>query len=200
MSDYVVTISRQFASMGRTIGLLMAENLGIELYDRDIVKEAARRMAMSKDEISHYDEAPGKDSFFFRRNKLFDFSVYSMHDNVFETQKNIILDFANKGSCIIVGRCADYILKDKKNVLNIEIYAPFEQRIINCINELYMTEAEAIERIKKVDECRKAYKNKYCKNMDSVFGLSHIMIDSSRFGIEKTVQLLTEIVKNTVAK
>ena len=117
MSDYVVTISRQFASMGRTIGLKMAENLGIELYDRDIVKEAARRMAMSKDEISYYDETPGKDSFFFRRNKLFDFSVYSIHDDVFETQKNIILDFANKGSCIIVGRCADYILKDKKMFL-----------------------------------------------------------------------------------
>ena len=63
-----------------------------------------------------------------------------------------------------------------------------------------MTELEAIERIKKVDESRKAYKNKYCKDIDSVFGLSHIMIDSSCFGIEKTAQILTDIVKTTVAK
>lgn len=67
MSHYVVTISRQFAAMGRTIGLKMASNLGIELLDRDIVKEAAKRLGLQKGEISHYDENPGRQSFFLRR-------------------------------------------------------------------------------------------------------------------------------------
>ena len=119
MSHYVVTISRQFAAMGRTIGLKMASNLGIELLDRDIVKEAAKRLGLQKGEVSHYDENPGRQSFFLRKTYLFDFSVYSIHNNVFEVQKNIIQDYADKESCIIVGRCADSILRDRKNILNI---------------------------------------------------------------------------------
>ena len=90
MSNYVITISRQFASMGRTIGLKMASNLNIELLDRDIVKEASKRLGLPKGEISHYDENPGRDSFFLRKTYLFDFSVYNIHNNVFEVQKNII--------------------------------------------------------------------------------------------------------------
>lgn len=199
MSQYVVTISRQFASMGRTIGLKMAENLGIELLDRDIVKEAAKRMGFDKGELSHYDENPGKQSFFLRKTYLFDFSVYSIHNNVFEVQKNIIEDYANKGSCIIVGRCADSILKNRKNVLNICIYAPLEARLHNCISELGMSEDKALEQIRSVDAARSAYRLKHCPECQSEFDDRHLMIDSSRFGIEKTAALLTEIVKSTVA-
>ncbi|MGN1281420.1 MAG: AAA family ATPase [Succinivibrio sp.] len=199
MSHYVVTISRQFASMGRTIGLKMASNLGIELLDRDIVKEAAKRMGFDKGELSHYDETPGHQSFFLRKTYLFDFSVYSIHNNVFEVQKSIIEDYADKGSCIIVGRCADSILKNRKNVLNICIYAPLEARLHNCVNELNMDEDSALEQIKSVDAARNAYRLKHCPECKSEYDDRHLMIDSSRFGIEKTAQLLTDIVKNTVA-
>ena len=149
MSNYVITISRQFASMGRTIGLKMASNLNIELLDRDIVKEASKRLGLPKGEISHYDENPGRDSFFLRKTYLFDFSVYNIHNNVFEVQKNIIKDYAEKESCIIVGRCADSILRDHKNVLNICIYAPFEARLQNCINNLAMDEKTALESLRE---------------------------------------------------
>lgn len=200
MSQYVVTISRQFASMGRTIGLKMASNLGIELLDRDIVKEAAKRLGLAKGEISHYDENPGHDSFFLRKTYLFDFSVYNVHNNVFEVQKNIIQDYAQKESCIIVGRCADSILREHANVLNICIYAPFEARLQNCINELGMDKQTAIEKIKNVDEARNAYRHKYCPECTSDFDDRHIMIDSSKFGIDGTAEILTNIVKNSVAK
>lgn len=200
MSQYVVTISRQFASMGRTIGLKMASNLGIELLDRDIVKEAAKRLGLGKGEISRYDENPGHDSFFLRKTYLFDFSVYNVHNNVFEVQKSIIQDYANKGSCIIVGRCADSILRDRPNVLNICIYAPFEARLHNCITELGMDEQSAIDKIKSVDEARNAYRHKYCPECTSEFHDRHLMIDSSKFGIEKTAEILTDIVKNTVSR
>ncbi|HAO91643.1 MAG: cytidylate kinase-like family protein [Succinivibrio sp.] len=196
MSNYVITISRQFASMGRTIGLKMASNLNIELLDRDIVKEASKRLGLPKGEISHYDENPGRDSFFLRKTYLFDFSVYNIHNNVFEVQKNIIKDYAEKESCIIVGRCADSILRDHKNVLNICIYAPFEARLQNCINNLAMDEKTALESLKRVDEARSAYRKKYCPECTSEYDDRHLMIDSSYFGVDKTAQILTDIVKD----
>ena len=196
MSNYVVTITRQFASMGRTIGLKMASNLNIELLDRDIVKEAAKRLGLGKGEISHYDETPGKDSFFLRKTYLFDFSVYNLHDNVFKIQKNIIEDYANKESCIIVGRCADSILAHRDNVLNICIYAPFEARLENCITKLNMDKKSALEKIKQVDAARGAYRKRYCPDCVTEYDDRHIMIDSSYFGIEKTASILTNIVKD----
>ena len=200
MAHYVVTISRQFASMGRTIGLKMASNLGIELYDRDIVKHTAERLGLEKGEVSHYDEKTGKRSFFLRDTYLFDFSVYDIHRNVFEVEKNIIQDFAKKESCIIVGRCADSILRDMPNVLNIFIYAPIEERLKNCVEQLGMDETSALEKIRKVDDARSAYGHKFCPECVSEFNDRHIMIDSSKFGVEGTANILTEIVKSSVGK
>ncbi|MCI6907110.1 MAG: cytidylate kinase-like family protein [Succinatimonas sp.] len=200
MAHYVVTISRKFASMGRTIGLKMASNLGIELYDRDIVKHTAERLGLEKGEVSHYDEKTGKRSFFLRDTYLFDFSVYDIHRNVFEVEKNIIQDFAKKESCIIVGRCADSILRDMPNVLNIFIYAPIEERLKNCVEQLGMDETSALEKIRKVDDARSAYRNKFCPECVSEFDDRHIMIDSSKFGVEGTANILTEIVKSSVGK
>ena len=200
MAHYVVTISRQFASLGRTIGLKMASNLGIELYDRDIVKHTAERLGLEKGEVSHYDEKTGKRSFFLRDTYLFDFSVYDIHRNVFEVEKNIIQDFAKKESCIIVGRCADSILRDMPNVLNIFIYAPIEERLKNCVEQLGMDETSALEKIRKVDDARSAYRHKFCPECVSEFNDRHIMIDSSKFGVEGTANILTEIVKSSVGK
>ena len=200
MAHYVVTISRQFASMGRTIGLKMASNLGIELYDRDIVKHTAERLGLEKGEVSHYDEKTGKRSFFLRDTYLFDFSVYDIHRNVFEVEKNIIQDFAKKESCIIVGRCADSILRDMPNVLNIFIYAPIEERLKNCVEQLGMDETSALEKIRKVGDARSAYRHKFCPECVSEFNDRHIMIDSSKFGVEGTANILTEIVKSSVGK
>ena len=200
MAHYVVTISRQFASMRRTIGLKMASNLGIELYDRDIVKHTAERLGLEKGEVSHYDEKTGKRSFFLRDTYLFDFSVYDIHRNVFEVEKNIIQDFAKKESCIIVGRCADSILRDMPNVLNIFIYAPIEERLKNCVEQLGMDEPSALEKIRKVDDARSAYRHKFCPECVSEFNDRHIMIDSSKFGVEGTANILTEIVKSSVGK
>lgn len=91
-------------------------------------------------------------------------------------------------------------MRDRKNILNICIYAPLEARLQNCINELGMNEDKALEQIKTVDDARAAYRRKHCPECTSEFDDRHLMIDSSRFGIEKTAEILTDIVKNTVAK
>ena len=199
MKPYVITISRQFASMGRTIAQLMAKELNINFYDRDIVAETARRLGLMKKDISDYDEQ-AHEGFFMRKNYLFRFSSYSIRDEIFETQKNVILDFVSKGSCIIVGRCADSILRDHPNALHVYVYAPFEKRLDNCINKLMMEKKDAINALKKVDTARLAYRRIYCPDCKSDFDDRDLMIDSSRFGEELTAKLLVDMVKNTLAK
>lgn len=199
MKPYVITISRQFASMGRTIAQLMAKDLNINFYDRDIVAETAKRLGLMKKDISDYDEQ-AHEGFFMRKNYLFRFSSYSIRDEIFETQKNVILDFVSKGSCIIVGRCADSILRDHPNALHVYVYAPFEKRLDNCVSKLMMDRKDAISAIKKVDTARSAYRRIYCPDCKTEFDDRDLMIDSSRFGENLTAKLLADIVKNTIAK
>lgn len=193
MEQYVITISRQFGSMGRTIAQELSKELGIEFYDRDIVEATAKRMGESVKAISDAEESAG--SFFLRKKYPFKLGIYSISDEIYAVQKNIICDMANKQSCIIVGRCADSILKDIPNHLNVYIYAPFEARLYNCTHDLMMEEATARRMIKEVDAARSNYQRKYCPEAKSVFDNKDLMIDSSRFGIEGTVKLLSAIAR-----
>lgn len=127
MEQYVITISRQFGSMGRSIARELSEILGIEFLDRDIVEATAKRMGLPVSVIS--DEEESMKSTFFRRQYPLGMGMSSLKDEIFLTQKNIIRDFAAKGSCIIVGRCADYILEDIPNHLNVYVYAPDEAKL-----------------------------------------------------------------------
>lgn len=192
MKQYVVTISRQFGSMGRTIAAKMSERLEVDYLDRDIVEATARRMGQSVKAISDAEENV-KDSFL---GKIYPFNmgIYSITDEIFAVQKNIIRDIASKESCIIVGRCADSILSDFENRLNIYIYAPYEKRLHNCVHELMMEEKTARKMIKEVDAARTNYQKRYCPEVKSVFDHKDIMIDSSRFGVEGTAKLLAGIV------
>ncbi len=192
MSKYVITISRQFGSMGRTIAAQTAKLLEIEYLDRDIVEATAKRMGTSVKQISDEEENTG---FFLLRKKYpFNMGIYSITDEIFAVQKNIIRDTASKESCIIVGRCADSILADFENHLSVYIYAPYEARLHNCVNELMMDEKMARKMIKEVDAARTNYQKKYCPEVKSVFDHKDLMIDSSKFGIEGTARLLADIV------
>lgn len=192
MEQYVVTISRQFGSMGRTIAAEMSKILGIDYLDRDILQATAERMGQSVKVIS--DEEEQSKSFFLRKKYPFHMGIYSITDEIFAVQKNIIRDAAKKESCIIVGRCADSILQDFENHLNIYIYAPYEARLHNCTHDLMMDEKVARKMIKEVDMARANYQKKYCPEVKTVFDHKDLMIDSSKFGIEGTAQLLAGIV------
>lgn len=194
MAQYVVTISRQFGSMGRTIAEKMSELLGIDYLDRDIVELTAARMGHSIKTISEAEESMG--TFFIRKRLPFNLGMYSITDEIFEVEKNIIRDRAAKESCIIVGRCADSILRDFENCLNIYVYAPYEARLHNCTHELMMDEKTARKMIKEVDAARENYQKRYCPAVESVFDNKDIMIDSSRFGVDETAKILANIVKD----
>ena len=128
---YIVTITRQFGSLGRPIAWEMSEILGIEYYDRDIVEETSKKMNLPVSKISEHEETYSTNLF----SMLLPLGSDSIakQDEIYNVQKQIIREMAEKESCIIVGRCADYIFRDHRNVLNIYIYAPVDARYKNCV-------------------------------------------------------------------
>lgn len=167
MKQYVVTISRQFGSMGRTIAQLMAWDLGVNFYDRDIVEETAKRMGLPISVISAKEE--NANSVYFKRQYPLGMGLSNMQDEIFSIQKNIIEDLAKKESCIIVGRCADSILADMENRLSVYIYAPYEKRFANCTKILKMEEKVARRMIREVDRSRELYHRRYCPEYTDPF-------------------------------
>jgi len=195
LENYVVTISRQFASFGRSIAQRMSEELQIEFYDRDIVEATAKRMGQPIPVISNEEE--NSNSVFFRRKYPLGMGVANIQDEIFEVQTNIIRDIVKKESCIIVGRCAGSVLKDHPRCLNIYVYSPYECRLKNCTDSLQMDLKQARKMIKEVDKARENYRYRYCPEVDNVYDGYDIMIDSSRFGIDKTAKILADIVKSS---
>ena len=192
MKQYVVTISRQFGSLGRLIAQQMSRELGVDFYDRDIVEETASRMGLPVSVIS--DKEEHSKSLYFRQQYPLGMGITSMKDEIFLIQKNIIRDLAQKESCIIVGRCADSILMDMENHLNVYIYAPLEARLRNCTQTLKMDEKTARKMIREVDRSRELYHRRYCPEYVDVSTNKDIMLDSSRFGADGTVRLLAGLV------
>ena len=198
MSHYVITISRQFASMGRTIAKEMAQRLNINFMDRDIVAETAKRMGLSIQSVSNHDEQLQKGNFFMRHSYLFHLDVYDINKEIYEVQKSVIRDFASQNSCIIVGRCADYILADMDNVLNIYVYAPFEKRLDNCINKLMMDPKTAADTIRRVDKARDEYRKALEPEARDELTHRHILIDSSKFSIPDCADILCECARRSL--
>ena len=193
MENYVITISRQFGSLGRSIAQKMSEMLSIEFYDRDIVEATAKRMGQPVSVISDKEENAG--SIFLKRQYPLGMGLLHMQNEIFCVQENIIRDLAAKESSIIVGRCADSILKDYKRCLNIYVYAPYEARLRNCTETLKMDERTAKKMIRDVDRAREEYRLRYCPEVRDMFDNRDLMIDSSRFGVDGTAVILTNIAK-----
>ncbi|MGN0131426.1 MAG: AAA family ATPase [Lachnospiraceae bacterium] len=191
---YTVTITREFGSMGRPIARKLSEILNIEFYDRDIVEETAKKMDLPLSVISKAEENQGG-AYSKMKFPLGRFSK-DRQDEIFKVQSELIRNLAEKESCVIVGRCADYVLKDFDRCLNIYIYAPFESRIENCVKYLGMDKDVAMKMIIEIDKARKQYHKKYANYYPADVNNKNLMIDSSFFGVEKTADLIAMIVKD----
>lgn len=195
VKKYVVTITRQFGSMGRPIAREMSEKLGIEYYDRDIVDIISQKMNLPVSTISQLEEKYHEPSLF---NMIFPlgFSTTQKQHQIFDIQTKIINDMADKESCIIVGRCSDYIMYDRPRHLNIFIYSSYENRLKNCIERLGMEEDEAKKMIMEVDKARENYHRRFANNtLPSDIKYKDIMIDSAVYGIEGTAEYLVDAVR-----
>ena len=197
MKQYVVTISRQFGSMGRMIAQQLSRELGVNFYDRDIVEETASRMGLPVSVISNTEE--NSKSIYFKQQYPLGMGIASMRDEIFLIQKNIIRDLAQKESCIIVGRCADSILTDMENRLNVYIYAPMDARLRNAVELAKLDEKTAKKMIREIDRSRELYHRRYCPEYVDASTNQDIRIDSSRFGAEGTVKILAGLVREMFA-
>lgn len=197
MEKFVVTITRQFGSLGRPVAKRMSEILGIEYYDRDIVDQAAKKLKLPVSVINQEEEKAAKPEISPFSRMMFPLGkgTSSTQDSIFEAQKNIIEFLAEKHSCIIVRRCSDFILGDEKNSMHIYIYASYEARLKHCTEDLGMEEAEARRMIKSVDEARNSYHMQYAGYLPDDKRFKDILIDSSLFGVEGTAEFLAEAVR-----
>lgn len=194
--SYYVNINRQFGSLGRPIARALADNLGIEYYDRDIIEESAKKLGIPLKQASDAEEIWA--SPWERMAHPLGSGSAQAQDRLFAAEQEVILKMASKGSAIFVGRCADFILRDK-TCFNVFIYAPKEERYLNCVNSLSMDPSEARRMIAQVDKARDAYWLRYAHHLPSDPESVQLMIDSSLFGIKGTAALLADIVHNYFA-
>lgn len=190
----IITITRQFGSLGRHIAKLVSEKLGIQYYDRDIVEQASKKLCLPVSQIDQLEEKAEKSTRngFMRMMYPLGTQASVTQNKIFEAQKNIMRFLAEQESCIIVGRCSDFIFSGRPDSLHIYIYAPYEARLKNCIDTLNLEETEAKRMIQSVDQARDQYHMHYAGFLPNDPRFKNIMIDSSTLGIEETADFLAE--------
>ncbi len=200
MSTYFyVTISREYGSGGREIAIRMSELLGIPCYDREIVENAAEKLHLSVSEIDNNEETAKKSKSYHP----FSFSAAvpavsgttKEQDEIFKAQSDVIYDLARNGSAIFVGRCADFVLADEANVVNIFIYAPFDLRVDYIKQRDGMTVKAAEKLVDEIDTSRDEYRRQFTGYNCYDPKFRDIMIDSSFLGVEQTAVVLADMIK-----
>lgn len=191
----VITVSREFGSGGRTIGREIAEKLGYAFYDKDLIERIAEESGFSKEYIEEHGEGSPVRNYFAYAFVGRDASGNSVGDYLWRAQMNIIEELAEKGNCVIVGRCADHILRKRTDCLHVFIHADMEhkkERIVNLYGE---TSVSPEKRIREKDKTR-ALNYKYYT--DRTWGMADnydISLDSGILGEEKCVELIVGLAK-----
>ncbi len=200
MKKHVITISRELGSGGNKVAGELAERLDIPFYDKEIINKTAQEFGMPKEQLQKNDEKK-TNSFLYSlataqlagvANPTFQFNDIILDDRSFMFTSETIKRLADE-PCIIVGRCADFVLQDR-NVIKIFICAELEDRVKRIAESLSLSEKNALKLIQKTDKRRAAYYNSYT---DKVWGKAsnyHITINTSVLGIEKSVDILEKFV------
>ena len=200
MSIRVITISRQFGSGGRTIAKMVAEKLGFDYYDRELVSKIAKESGLAEDYIIEQGEyATVRNSF------LFDLSMgaaatsgtRSLSDQLYIIQHNIIKDLAQKGNCVIVGRCSDHILADREDTLHVFCYADLKFRADRIVNKYGEMDDRPEKRLREKDSKRKVYYKHYTGEDWGMPQNYNLCLDTGKIGIEACAEIIADIVRNS---
>lgn len=200
MVRYVITVGRQFGSLGRQVALKAAELLGIGCYDRDVVDEVSKRLNLPLKEISRKEEDANAEFGKFGK-MLFPAGEGNrqLQNRIFSVQECVIRDFADRESCIVVGRCADYILRGYPNLMTAFIYAPLEARVKNCVDSLSMQENEARKMCAGVGRARLAYHREFTGYDPMDPEHFDLMLNSAMLGVDGTAEILAHIARKRFA-
>ena len=195
MAKRIITISREFGSGGRFIGEEVAKKLGIAYYDKNIISQIAEKSGLSPDYIQESAELSPKKGLFAYALAGRDITGRSVEDMVYETQRKVILELARKEPCVIIGRNADYILKDRDDALNVFIHGDMLEKI-QRISQLYrVTEQEAVKMMSDTDKRRMTNYNFYTDQKWGKASNYTLCLNSSQLGYDRCEALITECVK-----
>lgn len=186
MKHFIINIARDAGCGGKEVGKRLAELLDASYYDREIVEAVSRETGISAYDIAHMEEI-------FADSLRPDNPDVALCDEIIRTQAAAIKNFAKDGSCVFVGRCADYILRDNGDCLNIYLYAPVRLRAKRFMKHYGLDKTTAELTVKHIDEKRDHYYQYVTGAPRNDTSSRHLMIDTSLFGIEGTAQLLKEI-------
>lgn len=196
-NSFVIVIGRQFGSGGGDIGKWLAEKLGVPYYDKSLLSEAAASLGLSEELFNHADE---------RRPSLLRSLLHlnygaqgAPHDTnalsgegLYTLQSRVVREIGRRGSCVIVGRTADYLLRDHPRLVSLFIHAPLEVRIANIARRSGLSEHEAADLAKKRDSARESYYNYYTPRTWGKADNYHFSIDSSRISPELILKVVSE--------
>lgn len=196
-----ITIARQYGSGGRDIGIRVAELLGIKSYDKELITMAAQKTGMSPEVLNNIDERATNSLLYSLAmgpsgygTPSFGFDM-PVNDKLFVTQSEIIREIAEENDCVIIGRCADYVLREHEKLISVFVYADFETRIKRVMDSKGISYNAAKELIVKTDKRRINYYNFYTGRKWGKFDHYHLSIDSDFFGTEAVAQLIANMAK-----
>ena len=191
MENRIITISREYGSGGRAIGRKLADKLGIHCYDAELIQKIVEKSGYPADYVKEKGEdAEGGGLSMF----LVDRRLGPTHqDTLWKIQSQVISELADKESCVIVGRCADYILQAGADCLTVFIHAAFDKRVERIISEYGEPEEKAYKRLKDRDKRRMAYYNYYTDKKWGNAENYHVCLDSGALGIDKCVEVLAQL-------
>ena len=187
----VITISREYGSGGRYIGKLIADKLGIKLYDKNFITKVAAETGLSEEYIEKNEQkretlASLNNGYYFGLNNS---------DKIFIKETEIIREIAEKESCVIIGRCADFILKDRKDVIKVFIYSDMESKIKRATKFYGLNEEKAEKEIKRIDKLRANHYKHYTEQEWNNHANYDICINSDELGVEKAAEVICEMAK-----
>ncbi len=192
MEKRIITISREFGSGGRFIGGEVAKKLGIAYYDKNIINEIAEKSGLSPEYIQENAELSPKKGLFAYAFAGRDITGKSVEDMVYEAQRKVILDLAEKEPCVIIGRNADYILKDRDDVLNVFIHGDMPEKIQRIIHLHNVEEQEAVKMMADTDKRRMTNYNFYTEQKWGKASNYTLSLNSSQLGYDRCEKIIME--------
>ena len=195
MAKKIITISREFGSGGRFIGEEVAKKLGIAYYDKNIISQIAEKSGLSPEYIQENAELSPKKGLFAYAFSGRDITGKSVEDMVYEVQRNIILELAEKEPCVIIGRNADYILKDRDDVLNVFIHGDMPEKIKRITGLYNVKEKEAVKMMADTDKRRRTNYNFYTDQNWGKASNYTLCLNSSQLGYDRCEMIIMECVK-----
>lgn len=197
----IVCVGRKYGSGGREIGEHLAERLGVPCYDKLLIKKTAAESGLSEDFIRQEEETPAQSRWFLSGNAFADSAAlseafYSGSQMIYDAEQKVIRQLAEKGPCVIVGRNADYILKDRKDVLNVFLHADIPHRVERVL-EANPDEKNPEGRIAARDKRRRLNYQHYTGRTWAMSQNYHICLDTSVLGYEQCAEIILNAVKKS---